>query len=550
MAESSDFRTLKILDRFRPIVARTGADYDVLRLILRVKFQMDQRRVPTIMSARAKSKDNADSNHYIRSLWLYALMGIIMVPFVIWNTGHFMLQMGLVYGILMFMIMSSMISDFSSVLLDIRDRNIVMTKPVNARTVGMARAIHTGVYLLLLSGSLTAAPLVAGLVKHGIGFFLIFLIELILINMLILFSTSLIYLLMMKFMDGEKLKDAINMIQILLSVSIAIGYQFVIRSFEIIDFKTVFTPEWWQLFLPPIWYAAAYEWLFAGGGSGWIYTFTALAVVVPVICLIIYVKLMPSFELYLEKMAHVSQTSSRRRGRWDRIIAKLVSRSREEQACFRLAASLMRNEREFKLQVYPVLALAFVLPYLFWLTALQTSTWAEFRQSEFAYTLYIMLFMVVTAVNVLRYSGQYKAAWVFRAVPIASENVLYQGTLKAFLYNLFLPLFLLNAVVFTWVFGVRILPDLVIILLASSALVPLSGKLLLRTPPFSESFSMAQKSGGWYALIVIPVLIMLWGIHVWFKSLPGGIWIYSVILIVANVLLWRLLYQVKKPGNV
>lgn len=50
MEESSDFRTLKILDRFRPLIARTGADYDVLRLILRVKFQMDQRRVPTILS--------------------------------------------------------------------------------------------------------------------------------------------------------------------------------------------------------------------------------------------------------------------------------------------------------------------------------------------------------------------------------------------------------------------------------------------------------------------------------------------------------------------
>ena len=92
---------------------------------------------------------------------------------------------------------------------------------------------------MLLTGSVTAAPLIAGLVKHGVGFFLLFLIQIILISILILVTTSLIYLFMMKFLDGEKLKDMINMVQILLSVGIAIGYQFVVRSFDIIDFNTV-----------------------------------------------------------------------------------------------------------------------------------------------------------------------------------------------------------------------------------------------------------------------------------------------------------------------
>lgn len=99
MEESSDFRTLKILDRFRPLIARTGADYDVLRLILRVKFQMDQRRVPTILSNNSGKKERKEGNQFVRSLWLYGLMGLMMVPFIVWDTGHFMLQMGLVFGI-------------------------------------------------------------------------------------------------------------------------------------------------------------------------------------------------------------------------------------------------------------------------------------------------------------------------------------------------------------------------------------------------------------------------------------------------------------------
>ncbi|MBR2565351.1 MAG: hypothetical protein IKE29_12090 [Paenibacillus sp.] len=548
MAESSssDFRTLKILDHFRPIIVKTGADYDVLRLILRVKFQMDQRRVPMIMSSRAKNKESKEGNLYIRSLWLYMLMGLIMVPFIVWDTGQFMLQMGILFGVLMFMIMTSMISDFSSVLLDIRDRNIISTKPVNARTVGLARAIHAGVYLFLLTGSLTVAPLIAGLITHGIGFFLLFLLQIILISMLILVTTSLIYLFMMKFLDGEKLRDMINMVQIIMSVGIAIGYQFVIRSFDIFNVGVVFTPAWWQLLLPPLWYASAYDWFFAGGGGVWIYTLTALAVVVPVICLIIYVKLMPSFELYLEKMAHAGQTSSRRRGKWDRRVAKLFCRSIEEQACFRLSATMMRNEREFKLKVYPSLGLALVMPYIIWYTGLQSNTWMEFRQGAYVYSLYLMLILVITVVTMLKYSGQYKAAWILRAAPLANESVLYKGALKAFLYNMFLPLFLLNAIVFTWTFGLRILPDLAIILLTGTALIPASGKLMLQQLPFSRSFSVAQESEGWYVFIAIPVLALFWGIHVFFRSFSMGVWVYGAILILANVLLWTLVYRGKK----
>ncbi|WKL04286.1 hypothetical protein Q0F98_14830 [Paenibacillus amylolyticus] len=87
---------------------------------------------------------------------------------------------------------------------------------------------------------------------------------------------------------------------------------------------------------------------------------------------------------------------------------------------------------------------------------------------------------------------------------------------------MFLPIFLANAILFTWAFGSRILPDIAIILLTATALVPLAGKLLLRKPPFSQSFSMAQQSDGWYVFAALPVLAMLWGVHVFFRSASGA----------------------------
>lgn len=147
----------------------------------------------------------------------------------------------------------------------------------------------------------------------------------------------------------------------------------------------------------------------------------------------------------------------------------------------------------------------------------------------------------------LKYSGQYKASWIFRAAPMANENVLYRGALKAFLSNIFIPVFLLNAIVFTWTFGLRILPDIAVILLTATALIPVSSKFMLQKPPFSQSFSVAQQSEGWYIFAALPVFALLWGAHVFFRSFSGGVWIYGAILILANVLLWTLLYRVKKP---
>ena len=115
-----------------------------------------------------------------------------------------------------------MISDFSSVLLDIRDSNILYPKPIDRKTISAAKLIHIIIYLSLLTVALVGPSLIAGLIKNGILFFLVGLMNVILIDMLIVALTALVYLLILKFFDGEKLKDIINYVQIGLSFAIMI----------------------------------------------------------------------------------------------------------------------------------------------------------------------------------------------------------------------------------------------------------------------------------------------------------------------------------------
>lgn len=536
------FRMLKLLDRFQGVISRMGVDYEMLRRILHVKLLMDSRRAPVILSSNSRKAEEQDKNLFVSSLWLYGLIGLVLTPFVFWSDPEYLMPMSILSAILMFLIMTSMISDFSSVLLDVRDRSILMTKPIDGRTVGVARSIHAGIYLLQLTGALSAASLAVGLFKHGVLFFLICILELILMNMLILVSTSMIYLVLLKYWDGEKLKDLINYVQIGLSATLAIGYQFVIRSFDLIDFNLVFTPAWWQVLLPPVWFAAPFEWMF-GEGSGWLIVLSLLAVLVPILLMVVYLRYIPSFEQYLEKLAHSEAGKGRERGRFDRFLAKIVCRSRTEQACFRLSASMLKNEREFKLKVYPTLGLSVLLPYLFFFSTIRNSSLAEIGRGSSYYVLHVMLIMIVTVVMMLKFSGKPKAFWLFGAAPMPNMSPLYQGALKAFAIKMFLPLFAVNAIVFLVIFGIRILPDVLIILLTGLMLIPVSAKAMLRHPPFSQAFNMAQQKDGWWVLLFIIVVGGLCGLHYVSSTVTYGISAYIVALLAANGLAWTRLYK-------
>ncbi|MDY0409655.1 hypothetical protein [Paracerasibacillus soli] len=110
----SDFRSLKILDRFQSLFHKLHIDYDMMRKIIKMKLTMDKRRVPTIFN-QDMSKKKADTNQFLKSLLIYGLYGLILVPFM-W-IDHYMMQMAIIFGMAMFILMTSMIADFSSVLL-------------------------------------------------------------------------------------------------------------------------------------------------------------------------------------------------------------------------------------------------------------------------------------------------------------------------------------------------------------------------------------------------------------------------------------------------
>ncbi|MCD7036677.1 hypothetical protein LRR81_20720 [Metabacillus sp. GX 13764] len=533
-----DMKILMLLDRFQPLFERFGIEYRIMRRILQVKLTMDGRRVPTIISQSSKSREENGKNKFFGSLWVYVLMGVILLPFVLMG-NQFVFQMSIVFGIIMFMIMTSLISDFSSVLLDIRDKNILGSKPVNQRTINAAKTIHIFIYLFFLTLSLTGPSLLAALITHGFFFFLIFFAEIVLIDLLIIVLTAFIYFFILKFFDGEKLKDIINYVQIALSAGVAIGYQLVGRLFSLVDYNAVFTPKWYQFFIIPIWFGAPFEVILHHSRNGYFIIFTVLAILCPALAIMLYIKFMPAFERNLQKLANNQSKGKKAKRRLLNRISSIICSGKEERIFFRFASDMMKNERDFKLKVYPSIGFSLIFPYIFIINDLRTESLGSIASSQLYLCLYFTGIVIPTIIMMLKFSGRHKGSWIYKTIPIHDLQSVFSGALKAAIVKLFLPVFLLNSIVFTAFFGLRILPDLLAVVLNVLLYAVICFKLMRNALPFSEGYEAVQQNE---SILIFVLLLILGGlalVHLGVAFIPFAIYPYTAVLVLLNWFAWK-----------
>ncbi|MFJ7737429.1 hypothetical protein ACIQ2D_14040 [Lysinibacillus sp. NPDC097287] len=537
-----DFITLQLLDKVKFIFVKMGINYELMRKILHIKLTMDERRVPTFFNQATNKKKEEQKYGYIKSLWIYVLIGLVLIPLIGFG-DNFLFQMSITYAIIIFMVMTSMISDFSSVLLDVRDRSILSTKPITAKTVNAAKVMHIFIYLTYLSIAVTMIPLLFGLFKQGILFFILTVFELVLINIFIVVLTAILYMFILRFFDGEKLKDIINYVQIGLSLVLMIGYQVLIRSFEFVNLDIVVEFHWWSIFLIPMWFAAPYELLLNGDTSLFTVVCSIFSIVIPIISLYLYVKLIPTFERNLQKLLNTSKSKKEKKNRLKEFFLKLICRTNEERAFYRFASLMMKQEREFKLKVYPSLGFSFVIPFIFMFNVIRTDN-VDYSVSMSYLNIYFSMLIIPTAVIMLGHSGKYKAAWIYKIFPLRDYKYLKKGSLKAFLIKLYIPLYLILSVVFCYIYGTRIILDLLTVLVASCLYTVIcyigSGSKI----PFAKPFDEVGNAQGWQSLILFIPLGILAGLHYFMATrISNGTIIYLVVIVIINLALWKLVFK-------
>src|SRR5699024_12256601 len=73
---------------------------------------------------------------------------------------------------------------------------------------------------------------------------------------------------------------------------------------------------------------------------------------------------------------------------------------------------------------------------------------AGLQDSKMYFTIYFIFFAISAMPQFLKYSGDYKGAWIYKIIPIENTRNIYKGTIKAAFINLFTPLFIIVSIIF------------------------------------------------------------------------------------------------------
>ncbi len=534
---------LKVLDTFHGVFKSFSIDYEQLRAIVATKLIMDNRR--QLVAYRRKGiKDPV--NTFGLTLIFYAFIGGF-VALAMYNIPSFILSLVVFFSYIMVMVSMTLITDFSSILLDTSDNTIILPRPVDGKTLFAARLTHILLYLGQLAIALSIIPSIAFLVQHGVVLFFAFWAAIGLSLLTALFITNALYLLIMQFGNEEKLRSIINYFQIIMAIAIMASYQILPRMIERIDIEAFdFDIEWWSFLIPPAWMAGSLEAL-----KYKIYDASHLALIgcaltLPLIGVFLANKhLSPVFS---RKLATLGQDAVRakqerieRRGALSKISGS-ITRTSTERAAFELIYKILGRDRKIKLKIYPSFGYVAVFGIIFMMRSREdlATTWANLSETQYHLMLLYLMFMVLqVAFHEIPYSDDFRGSWIYFSAPLQSPGELLSGALKAICVRLFLPGFFILTIFVLLIWGYRVWDDVIIAFMNNLIMLMILALINKRHLPLSMAPDVRAQSGNLMRGILTLLLIAALGIgHFLLFLIPNKSVLLSAVLPVQAVILY------------
>ncbi len=533
---------LNIIDLFKWLFRLLKVDYEKFRIILWTKLTDDNRQEKSIVQRKGK-KQMSNSLGWV--VFVYAFMGIF-AGLMLLGIQDLFVSMILVFAIIMVMTAVALISDFTSVLLDTTDNAILLPRPVDSRTLVVARLAHIMIYIMLITLSVSAASILIGTVKFGPVFTVVFFLCLILSVLFVVFVANVFYLLLMKISSGEHFRDIILYFQIFMAAFAMGSYQLLPRLIEFDSLKNFTFPiQWWTYLVPPAWMAAPIDAAVTGDLSSPKLVLSLLGLLVPVMSVVIVIRfLAPGFSRSIARMeiaessGDKDQKKRRERRNLPAFFSRLFTFNPAERVAFQLSWQLSSRDRKFKLKTYPtfgyMLIIAFVLT-LFEEGEILQKIQALPSTQKYIIFLYIGCILIPIVVLAQRFSDQYEAAWIYHALPFSRPGDILKGSLKAMIFKYGLSVFIPLVILVILVWGPKVIDDIVLAfmnLIISSLVLAFIGKSDL---PFSRRYGGAaerQRGLSGFLMFLIPAALGLihWGMTFIPYAIPVGILIAAGII--------------------
>ncbi|MGZ2370622.1 hypothetical protein ACXR6G_12635 [Ancylomarina sp. YFZ004] len=541
---------IRIIRLFKGLFTMMGVDYQQLESILRVKLTMDNRRG---FSTSTKKTDS--SNQLLLQSFVYAIIGIfigILIDFM----DHTFTAYTMVFSMIMMMIAMLMISEFSVVLIDTRDNAILLPRPINSKTMTMAKLLHIAIYLLHLSLSLSIGSLFFTVINYGFVAGLFFLLMIFLATLFTLFLTNLFYLGLMRFVNGEKLKDIMVYFQIGMAIIFMGAYQLLPRLIEMNDlYNSQMTIEWFTYFVPSAWFSGSITAIISSVYSLENIIFLTLSFLLPLGSLWVIIKyLSPKFSQRLSQMDAVAskpekiKTQKKGRLKYSEKLALLLTQSTVERTSFKMIWKMSGRERKFKQTAFPAFGYVFVFIAIMVVKSFgdEDQLVSLLASKSYLMFLYFTIFAAFAVCMNIIYSDEPKSSWFFSSMPISKPGVILSGTIKAVLAKYVWPLYAIIGGLILYFWSYKVLPDILYALVSITLITSFVTVMQSKALPFSKE-RLSQDSGDNFIKgILMMVSAALIGLTHWgLTYIPYGVIVGLPIMLALQYLSFRYIKRIK-----
>lgn len=542
------------------IYERMGVNTQQLKSILTIKLAMDDRRPSSFQQTRAQKNKKPVKLATLGTMLLTLLMGtFFLFSFFVGNDD---VTKGTIYfSMYIFMLAATLISDFTSVLIDVRDNMIILPKPVSDKTFLLSRLLHIVIHISKLILPMTLPAMVLLAKYRGIGGVSSFAFLVFLATLFTIFLINALYIFILRVTTPEKFKTIISYFQIFIAILFYASYQLVpklINKAAIENYRVGDSPFIWLA--PPYWFANTWHLLNNADFSIAAIISMVLSIAVPIASIWVVIKYFaPNFNRKLSMISGSEGSTSpiAKDGKPIRsttstyltLVSKWFSRKGAERMSFLLTYKISSRSREFKMKVYPSMGYLVVYLVMIFFTNKKISLsdlhyGTTSSKILFISLIYFSSFILIMACGQIQYSEKFKAAWIYFTTPIKEPGLLISGAIRAMIVKFYFPLITIVSILSVVFMGPAIIPNLVLACANQLFITAMVGYISIRELPFSHAQDQVKINfiRGIFTFL-IPATIA--GLHYLIYSFMPVVIILAILIMIAY---WMVMDSIRKKA--
>ncbi len=550
---------LKIVLAPAGIYQSMGINTHQLKAILFTKLLMDDRRPNTIQQTQAKKQKKPISAATLGTMLMTGLMGLFfIISFFIGK--DLVTQTTIYFSFFIFVLSSTLISDFTSVLIDIRDNMIILPKPISDKTFLLGRLLHIIIHISKLVIPMTIPAII--FIGMSLSPFQIipFLLLIVLATLLTIFLINALYVFILKVTTPEKFKAIISYFQIFFAIAFYASYQLVPRLINkaALENFTIGNSGWAWL-SPPFWFAGSFEFLSHFAFTWPLMICFFLSITVPIASIWLVIKYFaPNFNQKLSMISGsesetpiavkdgINQNTANTTSKYLVFLSAWLSKPGPERMAFLHTWKMTSRSRDFKMKVYPSLGYLVVYLVMMFLNTKKFNFASIQNQTTSGKIIYITLiyfcsFILILAISQIMYSDKFKAAWIYFITPIAKPGLLISGAVKSMVAKFYLPMVTILSIVAIAVMGPTIIPNLILGLCNQLLIVNVIAYITVRNLPFAQMQNQG-KAGFIRGLFTFLIPFTVAGLHYFIYSFMPVVIILSVL---SGIACWLVMDAIK-----